>query len=178
METLQELYEDSVKDMYSAEKQFLKAMPKLMKAARNESLKKAIEAHIEQSKGHAARLEEVAKLGGFKPTGKVCLAAKGLVEETEEHLKEGKPGPVMDAAIIACAQKNEHYEIGTYGTIITWAQELGLKDAAKLLKDNLAEEESTDKQLSNVALSEVNKQALSVVVEAPAPKKGGKASVK
>ncbi|RYG27023.1 ferritin-like domain-containing protein [bacterium] len=178
METLQELYEDSIKDIYNAEKQFLKAMPKLLKAARNESLKKAIESHIEQTKGQVARLEEAAKLGGFKPTGKVCLAAKGLVEETEEHLKEGKPGPVMDAAIVACAQKNEHYEIGTYGTIITWAEELGLKDAAKLLKDSLAEEESTDKQLSAVAKAEVNKQALSVVVEPPAPKKASSKSAK
>jgi ferritin-like metal-binding protein YciE len=177
METLQELYEDSVKDVYNAEKQFLKAMPKLLKAARNEALKSAIQTHIEQSKAQVERLEQVAKAGGFKPTGKVCLAAKGLVEETEEHLKEGKPGPVLDAAIVACAQKNEHYEIGTYGTLIEWAKELRQNEAVNLLKATLAEEEATDKLLSDVATKEVNRSALSVPIEAPAQKKS-RASVK
>ena len=177
METLQELYQESIKDVYSAEKQFLKAMPKLLKKARNESLKAAIEAHIAQSEGHVERLEKIGELGGFKLSGVVCKAAQGLVEECKEHLEEGEPGPVLDAAIVACAQKNEHYEIGTYGTILAWAVELKQTEAAALLKETLAEEEATDKLLSGVAKKEVNKAALSVAVE-PAPPKKGKASVK
>ena len=174
METLQELYEESIKDVYSAEKQFLKAMPKLMKNARNESLKAALETHLHQSEGHIERLEKIGELGGFKLSGVVCKAAQGLVEECKEHLEEGKPGPVLDAAIVACAQKNEHYEIGTYGTILAWAQALGEKEHVALLKEILAEEEATDKLLSGVAKSEVNKAALSA--EVPAPK--AKVSVK
>lgn len=180
METLQELYEESIRDMYSAEKQFLKAMPKLLKAARNESLKTAIENHITQSEGHVDRLEKIGELGGFKLSGVVCKAAQGLVEEVKEHLEEGDPGPVLDAAIVACAQKNEHYEIGTYGTIIAWAKQLGQKEHVAILKEILAEEEQTDKLLSGVAEKEVNKAAVSVEApEKPAAKSTkSKASVK
>jgi ferritin-like metal-binding protein YciE len=178
METLQELYEESIKDVYSAEKQFLKAMPRLLKAARNESLKSAIENHIAQSEGHVDRLEKIGELGGFKLSGVVCKAAQGLVEEVKEHLEEGEPGPVLDAAIVACAQKNEHYEIGTYGTILAWATELGEQEHIKLLKEILAEEEATDKLLSGVATKEVNKAARSVEIEEKASKTKGKASIK
>lgn len=174
METLEELYQDSVKDVYSAEKQLSKVMPKLLKAARNPALKEAIATHIEQTKVQIERLEEVARLGGFKPSGVVCLAAKGLVEENNEHLGEGEPGPVMDAAIVALAQKNEHYEIGTYGSIVAWAKELGQTEALALLKQNLAEEEATDKLLTNIAKTSVNREARSVAIE-PAPKKTTKA---
>lgn len=177
METLQELYEDSIKDVYSAEKQFLKAMPRLLKAARNEELKAAIENHIAQTESQIERLEKIGESGGFKLSGKVCKAAQGLVEESKEHLEEGDPGPVLDAAIVACAQKNEHYEIGTYGTILAWAQELGRKDDAVLLKEILSEEEATDKLLSGVAKKTVNKEARSIVVEEK-PKTKSKASVK
>ncbi len=177
METLQELYEESIKDIYSAEKQLLKAMPKLLKAARNESLKAAIEAHITQTEGHVDRLEKIGELGGFKITGVVCKAAQGLVEEVKEHLEDGEPGPVLDAAIVACAQKNEHYEIGTYGTILAWAKELGLTDQAALLQETLNEEEETDQLLSGVATKEVNKAARSVTIEKPTKQKA-KASVK
>ncbi len=111
MENLQELFEDTIKDLYNAEKQFLKAMPKMMKVAQSPKLKTAIEAHIAQSEGQVQRLEKVAEMGGFKTSGKECKAAKGLVEEASEHLEEGQPGATMDAAIIASAQKNEHYEI-------------------------------------------------------------------
>ena len=172
METLQELYQDSVKDVYSAEKQFLRAMPKLAKKARSEALKEALHTHMEQSQGHVDKLEQIGELGGFKLRGKVCKAAQGLVEEAQEHLEEGEPGPVMDAAIVACAQKNEHYEIGTYGTILAWAQELGQKDAVALLKEILAEETATDKLLSGIAKNEVNKAAHAVEApEKPATKK-------
>ncbi len=173
METLQELYEESVKDVYSAEKQFLKAMPRLLKAARNESLKAAIEAHITQSEGHVDRLEKIGELGGFKLSGVVCKAAQGLVEEVKEHLEDGEPGPVLDAAIVACAQKNEYYEIATYGTIIAWATELGEKEHVALLEEILAEEEAADDLLTNVATKEVNKAARSEEIgnRAPRPKR-------
>ncbi len=170
METLQELYQDSIKDVYSAEKQFIRAMPKLAKKAQSETLKEALHTHLEQSQVQVERLEQIAEAGGFKLRGKVCKAAQGLVEEAQEHLEEGTPGPVLDAAIVACAQKNEHYEIGTYGTIIAWAEQLGETDAVALLRESLAEEEQTDKLLSGVAEKEINKAALNAEIEAPAPK--------
>ena len=151
MENLQELFEDTIKDLYNAEKQFLKAMPKLMKAAQDPQLKAAIQTHISQSEGQVQRLEKVAEMGGFKTSGKVCKAAQGLVEEANEHLEEGKPGPTLDAAIIACAQKNEHYEICSYGTVIAWADALGNDDAVALLQESLEEEEQTDELLGGIS---------------------------
>jgi ferritin-like metal-binding protein YciE len=162
MDTLQKLFEDTVKDLYNAEHNFLKAMPKLMKSAESESLKQAIEAHIEQSKVHVERLDELAKQMGFKPGGMACKASQGLVAEAQEHLEEYETGPVLDAAIIACAQKNEHYEICSYRTLITWAHELGLSDASALLKKTLEEEEQTDALLGKVLASSVIKQAKAV----------------
>jgi ferritin-like metal-binding protein YciE len=176
MDTLQELYQESIKDVYSAEKQFLKAMPKLAKKAQSETLKEALQTHLEQSQGHVEKLEQIGEIGGFKLRGVVCKAAQGLVEEAQEHLEEGQPGPVLDAAIVACAQKNEHYEIGTYGTILAWAQELGEKEHVALLKEILAEEEATDKLLSGVAKKEVNKAAAQVEPAESTPK--SKASLK
>jgi ferritin-like metal-binding protein YciE len=171
-DTLQKLFEDTVKDLYNAEKQFLKAMPKMSKAARNPELKAAIDEHTMQTKGHVERLEEVAKLLEIKPTGKVCKAAQGLVEEAEEHLEEVSPGPVLDAALVVCAQKNEHYEICSYGTLIAWADELGLNQVTKILQATLAEEKAADVILTKVAEAKVNAQA-----DATVPSKS-KASVK
>lgn len=151
MENLQELFEDTIKDLYNAEKQLLKAMPKLMAAAQNEELKAAIETHIGQTEVQIQRLEKVAELGGFKPTGKVCKAAQGLVEEAAEHLEEGKPGATLDAAIIACAQKNEHYEICSYGTVIAWAEVLGLDESVALLKESIDEEGQTEELLGTIS---------------------------
>ena len=165
MENLQELFEDTIKDLYNAEKQFLKAMPKLMNAAQSPELKKAIESHITQSEGQVQRLEKVAALGGFTPTGKVCKAAQGLVEEANEHLEEGKPGPTLDAAIICCAQKNEHYEICSYGTVLAWAKLLGNNEISALLEETLKEEEQTDEALSGVATA-VNESAIGSKLQA------------
>lgn len=159
MENLKELFEDTIKDLYNAEKQFIKAMPKLMKAARNPRLKAAIETHLRQSEVQVQRLEKVAALGSFKPTGKVCKAAQGLVEEAGEHLEEGKPGPTLDAAIIACGQKNEHYEICSYGTVIAWAEVLGNDEAVALLQLSLEEEKQTDVLLGGISET-VNADAL------------------
>lgn len=158
MENLQNLFEDTIKDLYNAEKQFLKAMPKLVKAAQNEKLKAAIDEHIAQSEEQVKRLEQICESGGFKPSGKVCKAAQGLVEECAEHLEEYEPGPTLDAAIISCAQKNEHYEICSYGTVAAWAEVLGNDEAVELLNQSLAEEEAADDLLSTVA-EEVNQTA-------------------
>jgi len=171
-DTLQKLFEDTVKDVYNAEKQFLKAMPKMSKAATNPELKAAIDKHVEQTKEQVARLEQVAQLLEIKPTGKVCKAAQGLVEEAEEHLEEVAPGPVLDAALIVCAQKNEHYEITSYGTLVAWSQELGLKEVTRILQTTLGEEKDTDVILSELAEKGVNDEASGAKPKA----KGGKAS--
>lgn len=160
MENLQELFEDTIKDLYNAEKQFLKAMPKLVTAAQDSKLKRTIQDHMVQTEAHISRLEEVAKIGGFKPTGKVCKAAQGLVEECQEHLEEGTPGPTLDAAIICCAQKNEHYEITSYGTVIAWADVLSYPEISALLQQTLSEEISADDLLTEVS-SSVNTAAAS-----------------
>lgn len=169
MSTLRELFEDTVKDLYNAEKQFIKGMQKLSKASKNQNLKKAIDDHRIQSEEHTRRLEKAAEMCGFKPTGKACKAAQGLIEEATEHVEEFDAGPVLDAAIIACAQKNEHYEICSYGTIIAWAEQLGLNDVIPIFQQTLAEEEQTDDLLSQLAVQEVNAQAGSATEEAPKP---------
>ncbi len=158
-ETMDKLFEDSLKDLYNAEKQFLKAMPKLAKAAQSKQLVEAIQKHIAETEGHVTRLEKAAEILGFKPIGKVCKAAQGLVEEAVEHLEEIAPGPVLDAAIVVCAQKSEHYEICSYGTLISWARDLGRNEVAQLLEQTLEEEKNTDMALSKLAETKVNKMA-------------------
>lgn len=158
-ETFEKLFEDSLKDLYNAEKQFLKGMQKMAKAASEAPLKAAIEKHMRETEGHIDRLTKAAELMEIKPSGKVCKAAQGLIEEAEEHLEEVAPGPVLDAAIIVCLQKNEHYEICSYGTLIAWAQLIGLKKVQPLLEQTLAEEKATDEALTALAESQVNPTA-------------------
>lgn len=157
--TLEKLFEDTVKDLYNAEKQFLKVMPKLSKAAQSEELKNAIDQHVTQTEEQIKRLEEVAKFLETKPTGKVCKAAQGLVEEAQEHLEEVEAGPVLDAAITVCAQKNEHYEICSYGTLIAWANELGYDEIVSLLETTLEEEKATNDGLTQIAEASLNQEA-------------------
>lgn len=157
--TLEKLFEDTFKDLYNAEKQFLKAMPKLSKAAQSEELKNAIDQHVTQTEEQIKRLEEVAKFLETKPTGKVCKAAQGLVEEAQEHLEEVEEGPVLDAAITICAQKNEHYEICSYGTLIAWANELGYDEIVPLLEATLEEEKATNDNLTQLAEASLNREA-------------------
>lgn len=171
-DTFEKLFEDNLKDLFNAEKQFLKAMPKLAKAAESPELKKAIEKHIAETEVHVERLTKAADMLGIKPGGKACKAAQGLVEEAEEHLEEVEPGPVLDAAIIECAQKNEHYEICSYGTMVAWAKQIGLNDVMAILEETLAEEKATDEALTALAESSVNRMA--EATDSPA----GKASVK
>lgn len=157
--TLDDLFHDTLKDIYFAEKKILAALPKMAKAAQNESLKAAFERHHTQTEDHVARLEQVFEEIDAKPQGKTCDAIVGILAEGQETIKHYKGSPALDAGLISAAQAVEHYEITRYGTLATWADELGLTEAAKLLKQTLAEEEDTDKSLSELAESSVNQVA-------------------
>ncbi len=155
MDTLQELFVDELKDIYNAENQLLKALPKLAKKASTPALKEAFTNHLAQTEGHVERLAEVAEVLGVKLTGKKCAAMEGLVEEGKEILEEEGQSPVIDAALIGAAQRVEHYEMAAYGTVRAMAEELGESDIAKLLQLTLNEEGETDKLLTKIASTEV-----------------------
>ena len=156
--SLQELLIDEVKDIYDAEKQLVKALPKLAKAATNPELKEGFNQHLEETKNHVARLEQVFEILGEKPKGKTCKAMQGLVEEGSEAIDLDGPDAVRDACLIGAAQRVEHYEIAAYGTVRTLAETLGLNDAADLLQQTLDEERKTDETLSEIA-NTVNEEA-------------------
>jgi ferritin-like metal-binding protein YciE len=156
---LQDLFHDTLKDIYFAEKKILTALPKMAKAAQNEDLKAAFEKHLVQTEEHVERLETVFGEIEAKPQGKTCDAIIGIIAEGQEIIKEYKGSPALDAGLIAAAQSVEHYEIGRYGTLATWADELGLMEAARLLKQTLGEEEETDQMLSELAETSVNQSA-------------------
>jgi ferritin-like metal-binding protein YciE len=160
MKNLNDLFQNTIKDIYSSEKLLLKAMPDLAQAAQNPRLKEAIQKHIGQTEEHVRRIEQLAQSLGFDPGGVTCEGTVGLVKEAKEHIEEFGSSPAGDAAIVACAQKNEHYEIANYGTAVTWAELLGFEDAIPLLEQTLQEEEETDDILTQLAESEVNQQAL------------------
>jgi ferritin-like metal-binding protein YciE len=157
--TLSEVFEDNIKDLYHAEKQLTKALPKLIKKATDTDLRTALESHLGETEEHVRRLEQAAEILGIKPSGKVCHGMMGIVEEANEHTGELKPGPVMDAVIIECAQKAEHYEICGYGTMCTWGRILGKNDVVALLEQNMADEENADMKLTQIAESVVNAKA-------------------
>ena len=157
--TLQNLFEDGLRDIYYAEKRILEALPKMADAAAAEQATKAFRLHREQTEGQIGRLEQVFDLIGQKPSGKKCPAIDGILEEGDEILKEYADSPSLDAGLIAAAQAVEHYEISRYGTLKTWANELGYKDAVKLLDATLKEEKATDSALSQLAEAEVNQHA-------------------
>jgi ferritin-like metal-binding protein YciE len=161
LDSLEKLYHEELRDVYNAENQLLKALPKMAKAAASEELREALQEHLEQTKGHVERLEEVFELLGQKPKGKTCEAMKGLIEEGSHILEEEGEASVLDAGIIAAAQKVEHYEIATYGTLRTWANLLGHEEAAELLQETLDEEGEADKRLNDLAEDIVNPEALS-----------------
>ncbi len=158
-ENLQELLVEELKDIYNAEKQLVKALPKMAKAAVNEKLKAGFVTHLEETKGHVDRLERVFGLLDAPVKGKTCKAMKGLVEEGAEAIEENDPSPTRDAQLIGAAQRVEHYEIAAYGTVRAMAQLLGCKEVAELLKQTLDEEGATDKKLTAVA-NEVNRAAI------------------
>ncbi|MEY2545125.1 MAG: hypothetical protein QOG48_242 [Verrucomicrobiota bacterium] len=161
LDTLQKLYIEELRDVYNAENQLLKALPKMAKSASSEELRQAFEDHLEETKEHVERLDEIFKALDEKATGKTCKAMKGLIEEGSEILKEEGEESVLDAGIIAAAQKVEHYEIATYGTLRTWAGLLGEDEAAELLQQTLDEEGDADKRLNELADEIVNPEALS-----------------
>jgi len=156
---LQDLFLDTLKDIYFAEKKILTALPKMAKAAQSEDLKAAFEKHEGETEGQVARLEEVFKSIGETPKGKTCDAIMGILDEGKEIMDEYKGMPALDAGLLAAAQAVEHYEISRYGTLKCWATELGLKDVVKLLDATLNEEKKTDAALTELAESEVNVHA-------------------
>jgi ferritin-like metal-binding protein YciE len=160
LDTLQKLYTDELRDLYNAENQLLKALPKMAKAASSEDLKDAFEKHLEQTKGHVKRLEQVFDAIGEKPKGKTCRAMKGLIEEGSEILKEDGEESILDAGIIVAAQKVEHYEIASYGSVRTFAHLLGQNKAAELLQTTLDEESETNELLNRLAEGIVNPEAM------------------
>ncbi len=161
LDTLKKLYVEELRDVYNAENQLLKALPKMAKGASSEELKEAFETHLEQTKGHVERLEEIFEALGEKATGKTCKAMQGLIEEGSEMLQEEGEESVIDAGLIGAAQRVEHYEIAAYGTLRGFAELLGEEDAVELLQQTLEEEGETDKLLTDLAEDIVNPEALS-----------------
>jgi ferritin-like metal-binding protein YciE len=158
-EALKELYIDELKDIYNAENQLVKALPKMAKAATSEDLSSGFEAHLEQTRGHIQRLEQIFKALDEKPTGKKCKGMEGLIAEGQEMMGEDFEDDVMDAALISAAQRVEHYEIAAYGTVRTYAELLGEDEAVQLLEQTLEEEKETDQKLTDLA-SEINVKAM------------------
>jgi ferritin-like metal-binding protein YciE len=156
---LDELFHDTLKDIYYAEKKILSALPKMAKAAQNDDLRAAFEKHHTETEGQIERLEQVFELIEEKPQGKKCAAIEGILEEGQEIIKEFKGSPALDAGLVSAAQAVEHYEIARYGTLRTWAEELGLNDAKELLQETLDQEEATDQALTELAESVVNQEA-------------------
>ena len=156
---LDDLFLETLKDIYFAEKKILSALPRMAKAAQSPKLKAAFEKHLAETDGQVERLEQIFALLDETPRGKTCDAILGIIDEGKEIMGEYKGMPAMDAGLLAAAQAVEHYEISRYGSLKTWAAELGLKDAVKLLDATLKEEKNTDATLSNLAESEVNKHA-------------------
>jgi ferritin-like metal-binding protein YciE len=156
---LDELFHDTLKDVYFAEKKILATLPKMAKAAQADELKEAFEKHRGETEGHVDRLEKVFASIDKKPQAKKCDAIVGITDEGAEIMHEYKGSPALDAGLVAAAQAVEHYEISRYGTLRTWAKELGLNDAARLLDQTLAEEKKTDETLTKIAESVVNQPA-------------------
>lgn len=157
--TLDELFHDTLKDIYFAEKKILSTLPKMAKAAQSDELKAAFEKHYTETEGQIDRLEKVFAVIEKKPQAKTCAAINGITEEGAEIMEEYKGSPALDAGLLAAAQAVEHYEISRYGTLIAWAEELGLDDAVSLLEETLEEEEATDEALTEIAKTAINQHA-------------------
>jgi ferritin-like metal-binding protein YciE len=160
LESLQDLFVNELKDIYNGEKQLVAALPRMAKAAQSPQLRDAFTKHHRETQGHVQRLESIFKALGTRPQGKRCKGMEGLVEEGKEIMEEDGAGAVLDAALIAAAQKVEHYEIATYGCLITYADLLGDDNASKLLKQTLGEEENTDKTLTQLGEGGINEAAV------------------
>jgi ferritin-like metal-binding protein YciE len=157
--TLQDLFHETLKDIYYAEKKILTSLPKMAKAAQSPNLRAAFEKHEQETEGQIERLEQVFAMIEQPAKGKTCAAINGIVEEGKEIMTEFKGSPALDAGLLAAAQTVEHYEISRYGTLMTWADELGLKEAVALLEQTLHEERKTDEALTELAETAVNQEA-------------------
>ena len=151
MESVRELLVEQMRDLYDAEKQLVKALPKMAKAASNEQLQEAFQNHLKQTQEHVQRLERAFEMIGVSAKSKPCAGMKGLVEEGKETLEEDLSEPLLDSAIICGAQKVEHYEIAGYGTLIAWANSIGLEEVAQVFEETLQEEKEADEKLTQVA---------------------------
>ena len=158
VESIEDLFLDELKDLYSAEKQITKALPKMVKAASTQELSAAFNSHLQETKGHVERLEEIFEKLGKRGAGKTCEGMKGLLEEGSEIIQEIEKGPVRDAGLIAAAQKVEHYEIAGYGSVRSFAELLGKQDTVELLEQTLEEEKAADEKLTTISES-VNQEA-------------------
>ncbi|MFN7993234.1 MAG: ferritin-like domain-containing protein [Bryobacteraceae bacterium] len=158
--TIEDLYVQEMKDLYDGEKQILKALPKMAKASTSEQLRAAFEQHLEQTRKQVERLEQIFEKRNQKPTGKKCVGMQGIIEEGSELMGEVDPSPLLDAGLIAAAQRVEHYEMAGYGTVCAFAQQLGDNQALKLLRQTLDEEKATDEKLTHLAESMVNQEAV------------------
>jgi ferritin-like metal-binding protein YciE len=157
--SLHDLFVNLLRDMYYAEKQILKALPKMAKKADSDELRQAFEHHLKETEGQVQRLEQIFALCDLKPSGKTCHAIKGILEESEEDMKDAKAPDVLDAGMIADAQAVEHYEIARYGTMIAWATQLGMEEAARLLQQTIDQEYDADMLLTDLAEGRLNRQA-------------------
>jgi ferritin-like metal-binding protein YciE len=162
LDSLEKLFLEELKDVYNAEKQLLRALPRMAKAAESPELQQAFNKHTKETEGQVQRLERVFQELGQSARGKTCKGMQGLVEEGKEVMEKEGEGPVIDAALIASAQRVEHYEIAAYGCLRTYAQLLGLEQAVQLLQQTLEEEEATDKILTQLGESGINEAAASV----------------
>lgn len=182
--TLHDAFVDELRDTYDAEKQITKALPKMVKAAGSPELRAALEAHLEETRGQIARLEEVFASLDEKVRGKHCDGMAGIIDEGKSVMEEDFEDTTMDACLIASAQRVEHYEMAAYGTLVAWARAMGHEDAAELLQETLDEEKAADEKLSSLAEGGINQEAADaahpdddeVVEHVPAPKKKVKAA--
>ncbi len=159
LNNLEDLFHHQLKDIYSAETQLIDALPEMMQKATSDTLKSAFSDHLQETKGHKRRLEEIAEELGIELTGETCNAMKGLIEEAKSFISEDATDHVRDAGIIADAQRVEHYEISAYGTVVQFAKALGKDDIADKLSATLDEENGADSKLNNIAKDNINKQA-------------------
>jgi len=156
LDSLEKLFLEELKDVYNAEKQILRALPKMAKAAESPKLEQAFTQHLKETEGQVKRLEQVFQIVGERPEGVECKAIQGIIEEGQEILQEFQGGDALDAGLIAAAQAVEHYEITRYGTLLAWAKQLGLSEAEGLIQETLIEEENTDELLSDLAEDAIN----------------------
>jgi ferritin-like metal-binding protein YciE len=159
IKSLDDLFVHTLQDIYYAEQQIVKALPDMIEKATNRELKNGFSQHLEQTKGHVKRVEEVFKMHGHEPKGVDCPAIDGIIEEADDIAGDVTDKATLDAALIAAAQAVEHYEITRYGSLIAWAKELGRPDCASVLQKNLDEEKATDEKLTKMATARVNQKA-------------------